>query len=349
MPIEILTNNLEGADVPQHITGTSSIGGFGEPSPSSFNRYKGIHEHYVSDQSGLSVYLREFYRATEKLDTQECTRVQHRALISNDLIREGVKDGQIWIDFVESIIPVNDQQSIIYLSKNAPSRQLHPSDNDKVQENLSVLEQISFRPYQKTIELVKEKGYSVSILNNEERTGSMLDDTVRQLYALYERFGWNEEDIRELCNNPNNTIGIVRHKGKIVSAGIAERAELVIDGQTISMVEITEAATDAEHINRGLYAAVSCNLLLDLANGENVPDVVFGECNTLSKGVLIVAKAQGRVSAKETMELFGIQRTGELNQQVPINDPSGTRASEYNNLMPMSLTKEQLLQNVQRV
>lgn len=352
MAAEFGSKYIEGADVPtkdvEMVTDTSSIGGFGEPKQSSFFRLKGIHQHFIESNSGLDQYLREFYSARNKINS-EFTRVQHRGLIHPDLIHEGVSKGREWVNYIESIVPLNNDQVFIYLSYNSPTRQLDPLDKPVIMENLSTLDKISFRPYRTTIQYVQEKGYEVCVLNYDEREGRQQDETIFQLYTLYERFGWEKEDVRQLCVNQNNTIGVVRHKGKIVSAGIAERANLRISDQDISIVEITEAATDAEHINRGLYSAVSASLLLNLSQSTSIPDVTFGECNTLSRGVLIVAKSQGRLSAMETMRAFGINRTGELVQQVPINDPFGVRHSRYNNLMPMSITREELLKNVNRL
>jgi hypothetical protein len=113
--------------------------------------------------------------------------------------------------------------------------------------------------------------------------------------------------------------------------------------RNLEIIEITEAATLNEHQNKGLYAAVSTQLMIELAGmmKRGMPiDLVFGECNGLSQGVLVVAKQQGRQFATEVGSKYGFDNSGILFQQVPISGPE--RHTSYNDLIPAFFTGDQL-------
>src|SRR5690606_36815857 len=119
------------------------------------------------------------------------------------------------------------------------------------------------------------------------------ENQVDQMTALYERFGWNRDEVVELLQNPDNIISVAKHEGRIVSAGIAEIASIPIGNESLRIAEITEAATLEEFGGNGFYTGVSAKLLEELARRSkensiyNGPiDLVFGECNGLSLGVL---------------------------------------------------------------
>lgn len=342
-----LSHEFEIADVPQHQAEmTSSIGGFGKPERASFERLKGIHEWVVENQLAMEGFFSEFNTAKKELNG-EYTRVQHRGLISIDFLREQVAAGHEWIKYLEVIVPVDEQYALVYLSHNTAERLPDSRDEELMHNNLEGMNQAEFKSYSSTIQDAEKKGYSIEILTEQERFGDQQQHTVDQLYELYQRFGWNRNDIVSLCTNRNNIISVAKKNGKIVSAGIAEMAKLSFkyhdtgDMKQVNIVEITEAATADGYTNKGLYAAVSCRLLQSLTNTD--VDLVFGECNTLSAGVLRVAKAQGRMDALTEMKRWRFFDRGFLIQQVPINDPTGTRYSRYNNLLVMWLTRNALL------
>jgi len=167
-----------------------------------------------------------------------------------------------------------------------------------------------------------------------------------QMAALYERFGWNYDQVMSILEEPGNIFAIVRKDGKIVSAGIAERATIDIQDEqsthSLRIAELTEAATLAEHQRKGLYTAVAAQLLraISALPEEERLHLVLGECNGLALGVLKAAKQLGRTFAAEVAEDLQLPIGGYLPQHVPIAGEQ--RETENNDLFPAFISAKDI-------
>ena len=340
-------------DVPDHETAdTSSIGGVGPPRHASFGRLKGFYiGGVVNDNRHYSAAIREFLDGRARLhwhesDSSPYTRVQYRAICDGNFIRKISERISPWVEAVVPLTPgiFGEDPVLVYFSENAPSRQSSKADFLKIRENIS---RASGQPRRTVSELTAKSeinGYTISILSDKERHQSGVH---KDVYALYERFGWNEENVAELLGNPDNIIGVARKEDAIVAAGIGEIASIPVNGAIFRIAELTEAATRSDHERNGCYAAISTTILLAIreqSQRRNVLggeiDVIFGESNGLSEGVLRVAVSQGRTFSTDTTARFGFPGSGILRQQVPISGP--VRETEYNDLLVTSLTRKEL-------
>lgn len=344
---------LRNQDVPQHQVGlTSSIGGLWPPEEASFGRVKGFYTNGVISKLEE---LEEFTGTLNKIYTQsleetsKITRVSLRAIIEGK--EELMRAAQLK-DSLEVAVNLDGTQDglngnwLIYLGLNNPSRRSNPEELSQYIRNVEEAIKVPSRKPGEIFFKTEERGYSLEILSlpiSANERNSVID----QMSNLYSRFGWNRGEVETIMDNPANIIGVAKYKDQIVSAGIAESATVPIGKKKLRIVEITEAATLEEHARNGLYTSVSTSLLKEIAHrsrhqridGGEV-DLVFGECNGNAPGVLRTAAIQGRKFALNTTKEFGFDNRGFLCQHVNIK--GSPKTTEYNDLFPAYLTKENL-------
>lgn len=340
-------------DTPDHETGlTSSIGGLWPPERASFNRMKAFYTVGLVDSTeSLNIVREEFRSCIEEMDNT-ISRIQFRAIVEGNFLMQQ-RDFNFFQKHLEAIIPLDEGQLgekplLIYFGKNTNIRQPQDEDLKFIKENLRNAIQVERRTVPQIMNKAELNGYSVETLYLPSEP-SLREQTIDQLSNLYLRFGWDRPDVEEMIMNPNNLIAVARGEIQIVSAGIAEMANIPIGNNSLRMAEITEAATLNEHGSKGLYTAVSTHLILELVRrsqnqqifGGEI-DLIFGECNGLSAGVLKVVKFQGRAFAAEIGGEFGFPESGMLPQQVPIS--GAERNTKYNDLFPAFLTRSSLYQ-----
>lgn len=346
---------LETRDVPQHQAGfTSSIGALWPAEVGAFNRIKGFYnEQVVADPKTLANVEESFNQLSDKLDTVveevDITRVQIRAIFEDDFLRSQSKRPFLQ-QMVEAVIPLDagnlgSNPVIVYLGQNSLKRRSNIEDLERIARNLEISQQQELKKPREVFTRTQAQGYQVGILTNADET------EVNQLAALYQRFSWDRAAVVEIVENPFNILAVARRNDQIVSAGIAEIADIPFlkNGSSLRIAEITEAATLPEYEREGLYTAVSIKLLQHLAATSeqsldpiNQLDLVYGECNGLSTGVLCVSKSQGREFAPSIVPSFGFEGKGIVCQPVPIEGP--IRNTPYNDLVPTFLTRSRLHQ-----
>jgi len=335
-------------DMPDHQSGSeSSIGGLGDPCPSSFHRLKGFYEQLVNTPERVGELSRQFNAGLHRLtDSGEFTRLQHRAIFEGEMLREV---SSVVYPYVEAVVPLDPghlgrEPILVYLAANTKSRNQREDDVINLSINVALANNARDSMAREAIERASRRGYQIAVLSVPERESESVRD---QVSRLYERFGWSRPDVVRMLQNPNNILSVARHNGQIVSSGIAEMAIVPIEGHPFRIAELTEAATLSEHERNGCFSAISKTLLLELRRRSQIHeiyggelDLVFGESNGLSEGILQIAARQGRTFSTDTTPQFGFPRGGILRQQVPISGPF--RRTEYNDLVVTSLTRSQL-------
>ena len=332
----------EEQDVPVLVPGlTSSIGALWPPDEASFERIKGIYSNgIVEDKSSLSEILVQVDAVREGFGDERFTRVSIRAVVDRDFLERSLGEDDGLVEHIEAMFSLEGAQeafresALVYFGTNSKSR--NSIEIDRVMENYDAAMNYDFVSPEEVLKRVNDIGYDLMILE-----GNPDDNLVNQVSELYQRFGWAKDQVAEILANPSNIIAVAQKDGEIVSAGIAEMAEVPIGDNTLRIVEITEAATKEEHARRGLYTAVSTTLLKELA-GRSVNaevfggkvDLVYGECNGLAPGVLKTAKVQGRTFAIEN----GFN--GYLSQHVPIEGEP--KITKFNDLLPAGMTGQKL-------
>lgn len=355
-PIELILiqdhlrrEEAEEQDVPTPEAGlTSSVGALWPPEIASFNRIKGIYTPgVIQDEAGIQAILKAIAKGKEAFRRGGITRISLRAIIDADFLRRRASNDP-WIDsLVEAQIPLRGTQpvfqdsSLVYFGVNHRSRQPIPGEIRRYLSDLTDTLRYDQGPPEQSLSRVREGGYSIGILS-----GPPSDEVIDQVSLLYERFGWSRQEVIEILNKEDSVIAAASIDGQIVSAGIVEMAEIPIGEDKLRVAEITEAATNGEHAEKGLYTAVSTLLLIELADrsrrGEifgGEIDLVYGECNGNAPGVLRTARKQGRLFAYEE------SGTGILFQHAPI--AGLPKLTMYNDLFPTYLTRDALYTYVQ--
>ncbi|MDO8621492.1 MAG: hypothetical protein Q7R31_04420 [Candidatus Levybacteria bacterium] len=334
-------------DVPKIEPGLeSSVGPLWPPAKASSERLKGIYTlGVVRDVHDLNNIFGHLQNSDPNI-----SRVSLRAVVDNSFIKDIASNGDG--EFIEAIIPLEGTQeafaptSIVYFGHNNSNRTPVTEEIEQYRRNLFDALRIIPRSADEVLERPKADGYKISICKLPENS-SLREAILDQVTELYARFGWGRVEVSKILFKSSNIIGIATKDERIVSAGIAETAVIPIGSNTLRMVEITEAATRDGHDRRGVYTAVSTQLLLEIAQRSKARnifdgevDVVFGECNGNAKGVLHTARIQGRTFATEVGAQFGLSNSGILPQHVPIS--GAPRTTRYNDLFPAYIARNKL-------
>ncbi len=344
-------NGNDGNDWPTHeqnSTEYSSIGPTWPPRETSFNRIKGFYNEMIYNLSQFQLFFDAFSNFLYSNGFgKDFTRVSLRAVLKKDLL---INLPDEYRPYVEAIIPLKDTQPefqdycLVYFGYNHESRtSRHSLEEDKKNLNLALQEK-PINP-KEIIDNAIKQGYEIRILAPEDIT----NETVRQVHSLIARFGYDLTTTEEMLKDPNFTFAIAIKDGRIISVSVAEKLTITISNIPLVLVELTEAATDRGHLKRGLYAAASTKILIELArrvnNGEDYIDIIFGECNGAALGVLKTAVRQGRIFSAQVGEIYDYPYSGCLPKHVPILSPDEDISDEltnYNNLFPAFITKKDL-------
>lgn len=341
-------------DVPQQdeeTTDTSSIGGTWPPEMTSHHRMKAFFPDSIRTADQIDLLKSYFNSYYSEMTKNHGTRQQFRALFTGDMLRSVASD-PFFQDYVEAILPLGtndwgDDMALVYIGKNTSNRQPDPRDLAAAHQNLTAVQSVERVDYHDVLSDMKRKGYEIEILSTH--SGSLVQETIDEMFALYERFGWTMEEMVKLLNSSDQIIAVAKSGGHIVSAGIAQFAQAPIDGKPLRIAEITEAATLKTHEGNGCYMALSSTLLHEISQRSSRKeifggeiDMVFGECNALSQGVLRVSKKQGRSFVQDTGVMYGYPNSVMLYQQVPIESNGTPRHAPYNDLVPTFLNRDAL-------
>ena len=330
-----------GGDTPT--TPTSSVGEVIYPPVSaSENRKKGIFPSVVTMPADLYSLAREFQDIPlDPLTTRISVRyfVENQALAGlNQEERRALSpylEGAIKLEGVDNAF---QDCSIIYLGKNAETRH---TNLDIFAAEIQIAQDI-FRN-----EPVRQRrdytGFTFREITHEDKLNPQIID---QYVQLYRAFGWTPREVEKIVQNPTNILLGAFVNNQLISAGMAERAEFIINrnGNALSFVmhEVTEAATQYEYRGRGLYTQVASELMKLLAKTDT--HFIYGESNLGSEAVIRAAHSLGRISSIDTLREFGfLPRV--LEQHVRISGgPNDNRPpEEKNDLLPTYMTRTKLL------
>lgn len=344
--IEILLPSFTGVD-------TSSIGPQWPPQESSFDRIKGIDNRAIirdktsfCEAVGLIKDLRNSFILSDK---SRLDRLSVRLFVQNDVWMKNldyIEDmGDVVIPLLNTSKEFNDV-SILYLGANSPDRQPNQIELDRCLSYAQDAMQREALSYREIVDRVHTQGYRLATLRAKVRATD--NEIIDQMHGLYERFGWNRDEVIEIMGKETNIIAVAFEGEKIISAGIAETSMVNFkDGNNFRMAEITEAATDSNYKSKGLYSAVAAHLMHELALmsttnsifGGSI-DLVFGECNGNEPGVLKAVRSLGRTFAKEISDSWHLPFRGYLPQHVPI--AGAPRSTKYNDLFPTFMAKREI-------
>ncbi len=352
-----LEQNNHFYDTPKGGEYTSSIGAVvWPPVEASFQRKKGFFGEVIADGNSLINFLRDF----NQLPFDNFTRISARVIVNQEILAEYLKLRLETNSLIEAIIHLAgcgisqlEDSSLVYLGKNTDSRR---SPRDILNQQLQGVREIFGSSLENNFSRSLPDGFEVRLLTEDDKKN---EEICTCYYELYQPFGWTEKEVESLLSSPNNIlVAVFNDKGKVVSSGMAEIGQVLFSHPdnllTFKMAEITEAATLPEYRGNGFYQKVSDEILRVLARMSNPPNLVFGELNLDSPGVLKVAARQGRTCAWQTalnLSLEPNQGHWFLEQHVPISSGLGNCRREdypYNNLMPAWLTQSQLLQRYGR-
>ncbi|MFH1394516.1 MAG: GNAT family N-acetyltransferase [Candidatus Micrarchaeota archaeon] len=110
--------------------------------------------------------------------------------------------------------------------------------------------------------------------------GYVFGDTVneRDFERLVELYGTclprycvtlDSNKLTELFMNPENAFAVIRERGRIIAAAVAEQSIIAISGASLHDVEISECVTDPGHRGKGLMSAIIHRLISSIRMGRD--------------------------------------------------------------------------------
>lgn len=251
----------------------TSVGRPGEPEPRTFSRLYQTLESPVNVLDHLSTGFENLVTSSNGY-----RRTVLRSLCSNDVVAQALQTDLP----IEAIIPMNlvtdDNSSIVFLGRNS---------HDSPAQGRDIGDLIEHRNNHKT---PLEKIYSIP--KGFNLTNKLNENDINNLLALWERFGWNKEQIGNFIKSNQDCLwfsGIRDSNTKeLVAASTAEAMEFA----GIKYIETTEYSTLDDYENRGLCTASVAGLVAQVLDSQQtLPTVITAEFNTSSTSAAIGASA----------------------------------------------------------
>lgn len=283
---------------------TSSIGVAWPPTIASHERLKGFYPEVITSQSQLNDFSAEINAHATVMSELALTRLSVRFIGSKAMIGLASEMGI----HVEAALPFrySRDRHMAYVSVNAPSRQM-----TDLEVHTTLIAQSSKKAAEPPKIIMDEPGLVPVIYNGSDPPAHDRRTMVQNLAELYDVFGYDEGDVVRLLHNPNILLAYIQNpKGRIISTALAEKAIVSVRkgliSEKYSLVEITEAITDPAHRGLGLYRKVSkaLSIALDDKVIDPLPQIIYGESNLSSPGVIIAARENGRDFATDNTNLY---------------------------------------------
>lgn len=258
----------------------TSVGRPGEPEPRTFSR---LYQTLVSPVNDFS-YLSSRFNNLENASSGY-RRVVLRSLCSNNVLTQAIQSDLP----IEAVIPMNlvcdDNSVIVFLGKNF---------HDSTPQGNNVQDLIKNRNNHKN-PLEKVRAIPEKFRLTNQLTKNDTDD----LFSLWERFGWNREQISNFIQSIQTKqeglwFSAIRDLStrKLVSASTAEAMEFA----GIKYIETTEYSTLDGYEDQGLCTATVAGLVAQILKNtyysqQSLTTVITAEFNTSSTSSAIGASA----------------------------------------------------------
>lgn len=331
-----------GGDTP--LTPTSSVGEVVYPPVSaSEQRKKGVFPFVIATPGDLFHAVNEFQNFPLDAAT---TRISTRYFVEDNILANLNEESRNTISSsLEGMISLTGSESafedcsILYLGHNSSDRRTPQSLFDyEVQMAQKIF---SSPPVQQAHDY---SGFAFREITPEDKINP---DIIDQYASLYKAFGWSPAEVVTILNNPTSILLGAFDGNRLVSAGMAERAEFTIKKNGLAspfvMYEVTEAATQSDYRGRGLYTKVAFELMKILAQTDM--NMLYGESNLGSEAVIRAAHSLGRTSSIEMLKQYDfLPRVLEQHVRISggINDVRPQNIK--NDLLPTYMTRQKLLQ-----
>ncbi len=117
------------------------------------------------------------------------------------------------------------------------------------------------------LQMIDNNGYST----DERVMKSDIQDLIRLYNLCLPRYctSLDEGKLGELFMDSANSVVLIRDRGKVIAASVAERALITIDNDIIEDVEISECATHPEHRGQGLMSAIIRRIVLSIGISDD--------------------------------------------------------------------------------
>jgi len=251
----------------------TSLGVPGEPESRTFSR---LYQTLANPINEIAELTSGFNRLTSL--SSGYRRIVLRCLCSEEVLSQALQADLP----IEAVIPMNlvtdDNSAIVFLGKNY---------HDSPHQGRNIEELISKRNNHKTpIEKI------MAIPEGFKLTNELRETDVEDLFSLWERFGWNREQIINFIQSNQDSLwfSAVRdsRSNRLVAASTAEAMEFA----GIKYVETTEYSTLDGYGNLGLCTASVAGLVAQVLNSQQTSlPVITAEFNTSSTSAAIGASA----------------------------------------------------------
>jgi hypothetical protein len=301
---------------------TGSVGAAWPPRYDAHNRrVKGFCTKTIGSMDDARTMFAAVHEA--QAAAPQATRTTVRAFVENGLV-EGLRS--------ESPIPIEASvdagnavagHSIVYFGSTAPSR-LPPAEVIAREiECVKGIQQLERTDWLRAVKRIDEKSYDISKLNGNgvEHFGRLLE-LYQEAYEEY-TFVLTPQAISDMLNNGNLVIVGLDQHAQVVSALIAEHAELRLEhGRIVHLYELSDYATFRAHRGNGLIT------LMQMAAISTIRGMPDGD-----QAIIYAEDRAAWMAVNRSSQRAGMDYCGTLSQHcVIVSDRDFGEEGRYENL-----------------
>jgi hypothetical protein len=231
---------------------TGSVGAAWPPRYDAHNRrVKGFCTKTIGSMEDARAMFAVVHEA--QAAAPQATRTTVRAFVENGLI-EGLRS-ETPIPIEASIDAGNaiEGHSVVYFGCTAPSR-VPPADvAERELASVNEIRELERTDWFRAVQRIDESGYQISKLNGDGlgHVGRLVE-LYQEAYQEY-TFTLTPQTVSDMLNNGNLVIVGQDKKAQVVSALIAEHAEIALEhGRTVHLYELSDYATFRANRGNGL-------------------------------------------------------------------------------------------------
>jgi|GEM_PF-4800146 len=172
----------------------------------------------------------------------------------------------------EGQIPVNGRL-LMYFGYNLDGRRVTNEARRGQQIAASQIGSRRARTKDELLAIIRSRGYQFDDVISR-REFPRLVELYRTCLPRY-CVNLNSDKLTELFRNPANAFAVIRGRGRIIAAAVAEQTLIELPGASLHDVEISECVTDPEHRRRGLMSAIIYRLISNIQIGNDT--VIYSE------------------------------------------------------------------------
>ncbi len=265
-------------------------------------RRKGFFPHRLDTEHTHERLIRGIREAAENYPN--ATRTTVRALVGKSMLEAVSNNGLGTVEAIVNIANIDVNYDLVYFGQNHPARRAPLEVRVREQESIQrIITEIQPVSEEAAMARLRDGKYSIVPIQNP---GPALIEQLLHLYqATYEHYTFpiTPENISIMAAPPNILLVAFASDGQVAGALVAEKAQVKIDGDTLTLYELSDYATHREHRGAGIMTAMQIHAIRYLRNLPGGREfVIYSENRAPWEPVSISSQKTGLMTYSGTLE-----------------------------------------------